>query len=276
MRSEVSKRLRECKEALESLGAERESPEQQSKCLLEIVSKFQRITNDALHTNYGSQDSFDEYPCLRLATLVVNRNMQFSDDFSTLGHVYCFTAHAHEDDSEHEPNNAPASSVGAEIGEDDSEEEENGEVTAMSSRKLKTCNDIEDVLRDSVQIKFSKMQGILPWIEEVYRESRGFELGIFSSSILSSILKKQSAKWPSLAEGYICDIICIVHNFLSTALEISCGDKTLCSNILSLLTDGLIESYKKSLLMTDFLLKIEREGTPMSQNHYFNSNLQKW
>lgn len=27
--------------------------------------------------------------------------------------------------------------------------------------------------------------------------------------------------------------------------------------------------------MTDFLLRIEREGTPMSQNHYLNSNLQK-
>ncbi|KAJ5989698.1 dynamin, partial [Penicillium waksmanii] len=95
------------------------------------------------------------------------------------------------------------------------------------------------------------------------------------SSILSTVMKKQSAKWPPLAEGYICDIISIVHNFISTAMTISCRDDVLHSNILSFLMDGLIERYQKSLSMTGFLLKIEREGTPMSQNHYLNSYLQK-
>ncbi|KAJ6016366.1 hypothetical protein N7540_010957 [Penicillium herquei] len=72
VRSEVSKRLKECKRALENLGEERESAEQRSKLLLGIVANFQRITENAFHTNYRSQDAFGEEPDLRLATLVAN------------------------------------------------------------------------------------------------------------------------------------------------------------------------------------------------------------
>lgn len=280
MRSEVSKRLKDCKRSLESLGEERESPEQQSKYLLEIVSKFQRITENALHTNYGSQDAFDEEPDLRLATLVANRNVEFSDDFSSQGHAYSFKSHGHDDDSENRPNitaTSPPSSVGACIGIDDEGiEEEQEERKSVPSRKLSSCGDIEDILHDRVQIRNSLTHGILPWIENLYRESRGFELGTFNSAILSSVLKKQSAKWPSLAEGYICDIISMVHIFTRKALSISCGDQRQGRNILSFLMDDLIEKYQQALAMTDFLLRIEREGTPMTQNHYLNSNLQKW
>ncbi|KGO67535.1 Dynamin [Penicillium italicum] len=279
VRSEVSKRLKECKKDLESLGEERESPEQQRKYLLDIASKFQRITENALQTNYGSQDAFDEEPGLRLATLVANRNAQFSDDFSIRGHLYCFMSHGHDDDSENQPNTtatSPPSSVGACIGTDNEEAKEGREEReSTTSRKMDSCSDIEDILHDRVQIQNSLTEGILPWIENVYQGSRGFELGTFNSSILPSVLKKQSAKWPSLAEGYICDIISMVHIFTSKALDISCGNHRLGQNILSFLMDGLIEKYRQALSMTDFLLRIEREGTPMTLNHYLNSNLQK-
>lgn len=64
------------------------------------MSKFQRITENTLHTNYGSQDAFDKEPDLWLATLVANRNAQFSDDFSGYGHAYNFKSHEHDDDNE--------------------------------------------------------------------------------------------------------------------------------------------------------------------------------
>ncbi|KAJ5706514.1 hypothetical protein N7536_002203 [Penicillium majusculum] len=193
VRSEVSKRLKECKKALESLGDERESPEQQGRYLLEVVSKFQRITENALRTNYGSQDSFDEYPSLRLATLVANRNAQFSEEISTQGHVYCFKAHDHDDDLENDPKisvTSTPSSVNSQVGEDDYEEKEAyDELNSLPSRKIEVCHDIEDILHDGVQIEHSKAQGILPWIENLYLEYRGFELGTFSSSLLSTVMK---------------------------------------------------------------------------------------
>ncbi|KAJ5175445.1 uncharacterized protein N7482_001322 [Penicillium canariense] len=276
VRSEVSKRLKECKKALDDLGDERGSPEQQSKYLLDIVAKFQRITENALHTNYGSQDAFDDEPDLRLATLVANRNAQFSADFALRGHMYNFKSHSHDDDPQSRES-SPPSPTGAIMGESEEEEEGGGGGTCKSvpSRKLNVCQDIEDVLHDSEPIHNALAQGILPWIENLYKASRGFELGTFNSSILASVLKKQSAKWPTLAEGYICDVVCMVHVFTRKALNIACGDQRRGEIILSFLMDDLIEKYRSALSMTDFLLRIEREGTPMTQNHYLNSNLQK-
>lgn len=244
------------------------------------MSRFQRFTENALHTNYGSQDAFDEEPDLRLATLVANRNAQFSDDFSTYGHAYSFKSHEHDDDSEVKstaPKTSPSSSVRGIFGDvDDNREVEEQERKFVTSRKLSVCSDIQDILHDCVQIQDSVAHGILHWIENLYRESRGFEIGTFNSAILSSVLKKQSTKWPSLAEGYICDIVSVVHIFTTKALNISCGDQRLGQNILSFLMDDLIEKYRQALSMTDFLLRIERDGTPMTLNHYLNSNLQKW
>ncbi|KAL4872346.1 hypothetical protein BDV12DRAFT_210860 [Aspergillus spectabilis] len=279
VRSEVSKRLKDCKRALERLGEERESSTQQSKYLLDIVARFQRITKNALKTNYGSQDAFDEDSDLRLATLVANRNGIFSDDFSTRGHVYNFMSHTHDDDSDNQHNRAvasPTSSVREHTGHiDDDDDEDEEEQRSIPSRKLNSCIDIDDILHECVPIQESKAQGILPWIENLYRESRGFEIGTFNSSILSSVLKKQTANWPSLAEGYICDIISMVHIFISKALTVSCSDHRIGQNILSFLLDDLIDKYRQALSTTNFLLRIEREGTPMTQNHYLNSNLQK-
>lgn len=177
------------------------------------VSKFQRITENALQTNYGSQDAFDDEPELRLATLVANRNALFSDEISTHGHTYAFVSHTHDDDSEDQRNRSvasPANSVCSDADKFESEEE----CKSIPSRKINSCSDIEDILHDCVPIQDSQTQGTLAWIEKIYRESRGFEIGTFNSTILSSVLKRQSAKWPSFAEGYICDVICVVHTFI--------------------------------------------------------------
>ncbi|KAJ5108261.1 hypothetical protein N7456_004936 [Penicillium angulare] len=277
VRSEVSKRLKECKRALDGLGDERESPEQQSKYLLAIVAKFQRITENALHTNYGSQDAFDNERDLRLATLVANRNAQLAEDFEFRGHVYTFKSHSHDDDLENrkDPPTSPTGTVANGIDNEEEKEEEEEICNSVPSRKISICHDIEDVLRDSQPIQGALTQGILPWIENIYEASRGFELGTFNASILASVLKKQSSKWPDLAEGYICDVICMVHIFTRKALNVACGDPQRGEIILSFLMDDLIEKYRRALWMTDFLLRIEREGTPMTQNHYLNSNLQK-
>jgi len=136
------------------MGEERESTEQQSKYLLEIVSRFQRITENALHTNYGSQNVFDEEPDLRLATLVANRNAQFSDDFAAQGHVYGFMSHGHDNDSDGQGNIAVASLTssvpplaGATDDDDDDEvKDEEEEGISFPSRKLNSCSDIEDIL----------------------------------------------------------------------------------------------------------------------------------
>ncbi|OJZ80455.1 hypothetical protein ASPFODRAFT_65865 [Aspergillus luchuensis CBS 106.47] len=70
------------------------------------------------------------------------------------------------------------------------------------------------------------------------------------------------------------------HKALSLGLRKSIGGLVdsklrLDQNILSFLLDGLSDKYRQALPTTNFLLRIERDGTPMTQNHYLNSNLQK-
>lgn len=41
------------------------------------------------------------------------------------------------------------------------------------------------------------------------------------------------------------------------------------------MTDELLERYEKAMSHTHFILRVERKGTPLTTNHYFNDNLQK-
>jgi len=41
------------------------------------------------------------------------------------------------------------------------------------------------------------------------------------------------------------------------------------------MTDELLGRYEKAVEHTHFVLRVERKGTPLTTNHYFNENLQK-
>ncbi|KAL2817509.1 P-loop containing nucleoside triphosphate hydrolase protein [Aspergillus cavernicola] len=94
VRMDVSKKLKEARAALQALGHERVTRQQQVDFLLDIVSRFNEIRADALKGNYGTDDIFDKVQRFRLATTVIGRNEQFKADMTHLGHVYRF--HRHE------------------------------------------------------------------------------------------------------------------------------------------------------------------------------------
>ena len=106
--------------------------------------------------------------------------------------------------------------------------------------------------------------------------SRGFELGTFDSSILATTMKVQTTKWAAIALGYISDIATIVHRFIDRVLQSICSEAQVKSELLSALMDGLTERYHKAIDQVRFLLDVERTGTPMTLNHYFNDTLEKW
>lgn len=89
-------------------------------------------------------------------------------------------------------------------------------------------------------------------------------------------MKKQSDKWPVIARGYISDVINMVHGFIRKSLWVSCHSKKISSGIISLLMDDLLDKYRQAIAAVEFLLNIERAGTPMTLNHYLNDNIQKW
>lgn len=256
MRAEVTKKLKLARKALQSLGVERETTEQERRLLLDVVATFQEITQQALTTNYGVRDIFDFDEGLRLATLVANRNATFSDDVAYLGHEYAFNMQPGEEAGEKDPVMLGSSTI--------------------SSRKIPQCDDVEEFLHDGASIPRPLQFGISTWIETLYRDARGFEIGTFNHVLLATLMKKQSSKWSTIVHGYISDIVTVVHRFIQKALLVSCGDIKISTNVLALLMEDLLDRYHRAFSAAEFLLKIEREGTPMTMNHYLNDNLEKW
>ncbi|KAJ5124287.1 Dynamin [Penicillium bovifimosum] len=283
VRSESTKRLNAARKALQSLGTERQTPEQQRMTLLDIVSSFQQITHLALVANYSLDDIFDTDRDVRLATMVSSRNEEFSNHVSTWGHEFAFTDTSQTDplpDPLPEPKE-PEGSKGSEESAGSSEEfaaeiepAKQCGVDFIPSRGIQADEEVQEILHDAVNAPRAK-DGISIWMGTVYRESRGFEIGTFNHTLLSALMKKQSAKWSTLAQGYMSDVITMVHRFIKKALLAACGDIRISTNVLTHLWDELIGKYRQAILHVDFLLKIERGGTPMTLNHYLNDNLQK-
>lgn len=195
---------------------------------------------------------------------MVDRNAAFADDVRKNGHTISFDQESQPlIDSHHEiPVHRSA------ITSEDSNE-------CFTVRQTGSQPEIDDILYENYELPIPKPTGIIAWLSEVYKTSRGFELGTFNASLLPIIWKKQSANWDDLALGYISDIVFLVHNFTINLLSAICEDERVESALTSVLMDGLIERYKKSIDHTEFILHVERVGTPLTANHYFAENLEK-
>jgi hypothetical protein len=244
--------------------------------LLGIVSSFQNITQLAIAANYSLDDIFDTHQDVRLATLVSSRNVDFSDDVFTWGHGFAFTD-TFQTDEVPEPEVSEGSEESVDSPLESTEviqpAKQHG-VDSIPSRRIREDVEVQEILHDAVKLHRAQ-NGISIWIDTVYRESRGFEIGTFNHTLLSALMKKQSAKWSTLAQGYISDVIAMVHRFIKKVLLAACGDTRISTNILTRLWDELTGKYRQAIAHVEFLLKIERAGTPMTLNHYLNDNLQK-
>ena len=136
-------------------------------------------------------------------------------------------------------------------------------------------DDITDILVSEHMLDAPKNDDIEVWLRTLYESSRGFELGTFDPSILATTMKKQSSKWPSISMGYVSDVIVIVHRFICKAFDVICHDEAMKVRLIGVLFDGLVGRYKRAFEHVDFLLEVERDGTPLTTNHYFNDNLDK-
>ncbi|CAI7639701.1 unnamed protein product [Penicillium viridicatum] len=58
---------------------------------------------------------------------------------------------------------------------------------------------IDGILHEQQNMKTPTDDRILAWIEGQYRAYRGFEMGTFQTSLLCTIMNKQSGKWTEFA-----------------------------------------------------------------------------
>lgn len=232
-----------------------------------------------------------------MATSIVDRNEEFSNDVRKRGHTIGFEQTSEESESdtedvppaESDPDNednidgplledCPISSCSVEeISEDvpPSESDPDNEDNA-DTRHMDDLDNIDGLLLEHCPSFSRSVEEISPWLRRIYTSSRGFELGTFDAALIPLIWKKQSANWNDLALSYISDVIVTVHRFIRRLLQAICPDDRILQGLNSVLVEELVTRYQKAIDHVKFILQVERAGTPSTLNHYFNSNLEKW
>ncbi|KYG39951.1 hypothetical protein M433DRAFT_161110, partial [Acidomyces richmondensis BFW] len=145
----------------------------------------------------------------------------------------------------------------------------------FDSRKEDDVDDLAEILRPKQSLSMCNEEGIEKWLQGIYASSRGFELGTFNGSVLATTMKKQSSKWIEISLGFVSDVIVMVHRFITAALHSICSDRHVRETLFATLLDGLLDRYRLAIRHVHFLLTVERDGIPMTVNHYFNENLEK-
>jgi hypothetical protein len=278
VKHEIRAKLDVCQKQIDCLGPERNTQAEQVVYLTKIADKFQQLVNLAMNTTHGADNSFEKYPRLRLAPAVMSRMKTFSDSMAKLGQTFMF-----QPKGGNKPvagkDGAPEVEA-AELLDEHFTKGVPGIISPMPARtfeirKEDDLAELSEILHLQKGLAFPKREGINKWIQQAFLSNRGFELGTFNASLLATCMKKQCSKWEDISMGFLSDVIVMVHGFIESALEAVCTDGNIREALVNRLSDELISRYQKSLSSTKFLLEVESSDTPMTQNHYFNENLQK-
>ncbi|KAF5544898.1 dynamin family [Fusarium napiforme] len=265
LRSETRRKLTEKQEELAGLGPPRQTGRQQQQFLVSVASKFQNLVRAALDADYSTNQAFAD-DNLRLITEVINTTDEFAVDFEACAHTYSFQAINGKRTSSLEiPPPVPLF---------ENEEEEGIDEESSTHCDLDVYPDLEGILtKDWLPHRPSK--GIMTWIAQMRRRSRGVELGTFGPRMLFSAFQGQSIYWQKMATVYLSKVILFVHKFILGALAKVCHETRILDEIMSGLMGDLLVRYKDGMSRAIHLVDIERHKKPYTLNHYFNENLQK-
>ena len=271
IKRQIEQRLILCKKNLYAMGADRETSEQQRHYLEGIAAGFERITNDALNTNYCRHDIFGKDHNLRLPTLVVDRSDRFAEDIKTKGHSVEFKEDTEEiaitDDKD-----ARSTPPSPEHEYDD--DDDYGYKVGLDP-KSSEYPELLDILHLDLHISLIKRYDILSWIETEYRKARGYSLEVMDPNILPMLWQKQSSNWQGITLSFMNDIIVYVHDFIGRLLHHVCPDSKVRSGLLAFIMDDLLAKYGAAIKHVEFILRVERHGTLLTKNHYFGDTLSK-
>jgi Dynamin central region/Dynamin family len=274
LRNEIRSQLTDCRRQLAGLGQARQSEQEQKLFLNRLSQKFQHLVQSALNGHYSNHHVFDKNDRLRLITRVVNITERFGLNFKQMGHRRLFhdLHNASSNNSEHD-NNESDSGETSETTQQPSSSNFSADEENESEEFFKDLL-LNDLTTEGLEVEHPE-DGIMDWIEDLYRRSRGIELGTFGGAVLASAFKEQSSKWGRLTLGYMSHIIFAIHRFLEVALESLCTETRLRDDLWSLISDEISGRYKAAIRHAIFLVSIERDKRPYTLNHYFNENLQK-
>ncbi|UNI23801.1 hypothetical protein JDV02_009598 [Purpureocillium takamizusanense] len=272
-RGETRQMLDETRQALVELGQSRQTEREQQQYLVTIASTFQNMARAALDADYSAHPALrkDE---LRLITSIINLTDRFNCDFVTSSHTRSFQS---INVSESDPESEEEGSTGG----DDSDEGDVGSLQLGRSDGYefqvpdpKEYPELEKIVTTEKNSE-SPAEDVMEWIKNIYRRSRGAELGTFGPGLLSSTFREQSDKWASMTRTYLGKVILIIHGFIMRALGEICTDSRVREELISTIMTDLLARYKAGMDQGKFLVDVERNRKPYTLNPYFTTHLQK-
>lgn len=182
VRDDIQKKLHATEEKLRALGDSRADTMSQRSYLAEVARKFQDIVGDALDAKYTRHKLFKD-PDMRLITRIMESNEAFTTKFSMRGHNQHF---------EKEHDGSASSGVGEESADEyaalatkDEADESEGKDKSPAEKGEPGSSpfpELNDILLNHDYVCAKPQHNIMDCIKEVYRSSRGPELGTVSVS----------------------------------------------------------------------------------------------
>jgi len=272
---DVSNQIKECKRELNSLGPPRQDEREQRSFLSRIAETFQDRARAALAADYNADPVFDQDE-LRLITHVVNITDVFSADFQQGAH------------SRHFENLDLSISYGAcEVAADCDCEETPVVLMIDNLRALLEKARVDDVapgelaeLGDII-VPLPPHRTPMPrddfsaWINDVYLQSRGLDLGTFNANLVSTAFAEQSRKWGDMTKIYMSRVIITLHRFIAAALRSICQEEQTRGQLWSAILESLVERYKMAMAQASLLVEVEQRKKPYTLNRQFTEALSK-
>jgi hypothetical protein len=273
---DVSNQIRECKRELNSLGPPRQDEREQRSFLSRMAETFQDRARAALAADYNADPVFDQDE-LRLITHVVNITDVFSADFQQGAH------------SRHFQNlDLPIPSVISEIASVSDCEETPVGLMIDNLRALLEKARVDDVAPGEL-VELGDIIVPLPphtipmprddfsaWINDVYLQSRGLDLGTFNANLVSTAFAEQSRKWGDMTKIYsMSRVILTLHRFIAAALRSICPEEQTRGQLWSAILESLVERYKMAMAQASLLIEVEQRKNPYILNRQFTEALSK-
>ncbi|OJZ88985.1 hypothetical protein ASPFODRAFT_78527 [Aspergillus luchuensis CBS 106.47] len=265
LRKDIKNQIDSCHQDLVRLGPARQTEQEQRAFLSGIARQFQSLARAARDAHYTENEAFVESD-LRLLTHIVNFSDKFSSNFQAKAHMLPFDCPTSDAVDKRQPyndmNNNPHGNgrhKNCPRGKPDMHAQmAAGDRFSLAQHVNESREGLDPNSFPELEQIVSRVEGtqdpegdIKAWIEKLYAESRGLDLGTFGNNILCNAFKEQTGKWEAMTRGHL------YHKIWSSIL------------------DDLLQSYKNAMSQAMFLLSVERNRRPYTLNNYFNHTLQK-
>lgn len=270
---EINKKLNTTRAQLEVLGDPRHTPEAQRLYLLQMASEYQSLVKKAVDAYYGRDECFRLNSNLRLAATIMQENEKFSRNMLKKGSFRVFSAEygrEHGSESELEEKDAAVKNL---IRDNDASESSNW--SASTTWSTTTFPELLDLVTVNVAEPERSDESVEVWIGRIFKEFKGFEIGSSNPSLITALVFEQTSSWAHHALGHVSNVISRIHRCVHDLLEHICSDAQVHGRLWNSLIPLLSAAYNKALDHAKFLVKIEREGYPLTLNHYFAQTITK-